>query len=226
MEAKIMERIRRCLALARSAGGTPEGDLAMERAHSMATKAGIDISSIDLSVNVGAQRFFYEPAANSMWRAMLANVICKYVGMEMLRDKDKFHLIGRPTDLETWKGFYTRAEKEIDEEAKRFISRNGGGKSDSDTFRKSAASGFGERLAQAKKEAEGSIQGKATAAALGNVNENALVMVGRALEVISLKNRLYPQTRSSSITSRGSGGAREAGYQFGKNMGVHRGNIS
>ena len=154
MEPKLLERIRRCLALATSAEGTPEGDVARERAIAMAARYGIDISSIDVQPVVGAERFFFEPAANSMWRALLANEICKYVGMEMLRDKNKFHLIGRKSDMDSWRAFYSRAEREIDEEAKRYISRHGGGKSDGDTFRKGAASGFGDRLAKYKREAE------------------------------------------------------------------------
>ena len=223
--SKIVDRIRRCLALANSAVGTPEGDLAMDRAVSMAKNAGLDISSISLEIKSCAERFFFEPAANSMWRALLANEICKYVGMEMLRDKNRFHLIGRKEDMETWRAFYIRAEREIDEEAKRYISRHGGGKSDGDSFRKSASNGFGVRLARHKQEAESSVQGKSSAAALGEGESFALVMTGRALEVSTLKNRLYPRVKTSSISSNGSSHARSAGYQFGSNMGVHKGSI-
>lgn len=226
MEGKLLERIRRCLALATSAAGTPEGDVAMERAISMASRHGIDISSIDVQPHVGAERFFFEPAANSMWRAVLANEICKYVGMEMLRDKNRFHLMGRKTDMETWRGFYIRAEKEIDEEGKRYVARYGGGKSDGDTFRKGAASGFGDRLAKYKREAEQSDNARVTRDVLGEDNgKNALVMIGRSLEVRSLKDKLYPNTKTYSVQSKGSHHARSAGYQFGSNLGVHRGNL-
>ena len=222
--SKIVDRIRRCLALANSAAGTPEGDLAMDRAVSMAKNAGLDISSISLEIVSGAERFFFEPTANSMWRALLANEICKYVGMEMLRDKNRFHLIGRKEDMDSWRSFYLRAEKEIDEEGKRFIAVNGGGKSDGDTFRKGAASGFGDRLAKYKKESEQSANGRVNAG-LSNDNNFALVMVGRELEVTSLKHRLYPNTKTYSVSSRGSSHARSAGYQFGSGMGVHKGSI-
>jgi len=222
--SKIVDRIRRCLALAASAAGTPEGDVAMERAVSMAAKEGLDISSISLEVNTSAERFFFEPTANSMWRALLANEICKYVGMEMLRDKNRFHLIGRKSDMDSWRAFYSRAEREIDEEAKRYISRHGGGKSDGDTFRKGAASGFGDRLAKYKREAEASDNGK-VAVKIASDESFALVMIGRELEVTSLKHRLYPSTKTYSISSRGSSHARSAGYQFGSGMGVHKGSI-
>lgn len=224
MSDKMLERIRRCLSLATSAAGTPEGDLAYIRANEMAAKAGLDISSISLDNKSGvAERFFFEPAANTMWRALLANAICKYVGMEMLRDKNRFHLIGRKEDMELWKSFYNRAEREIDEEGKRYISIYGGGKSDGDTFRKSAASGFGERLARYKKESEESNVGKCNP--VMNEESFALVMVGRDLEVRSLKEKLYPNTKTYSISSNGTGHARTAGYEYGKGMGVHRGNI-
>ncbi len=222
--SKIVDRIRRCLALAASAAGTPEGDVAMERAVSMAAKEGLDISSISLEVNTSAERFFFEPTANSMWRALLANEICKYVGMEMLRDKNRFHLIGRKSDMDSWRAFYSRAEREIDEEAKRYISRHGGGKSDGDTFRKGAASGFGDRLAKYKREAEASDNGK-VAVKIASDESFALVMIGRELEVTSLKHRLYPNTKTYSVHSKGSSHARSAGYSFGASMGVHKGSI-
>ena len=225
MESKIIQRIRRCLSLAQSAKGTPEGDLAASRAISMATKAGVDIHSIQLSPSTAAERFFFEPSANSLWRAALGNAICKYVGMEMLRDKERFHLIGRKTDMETWKAFYVRAESEIDAEAKRWIASFGGGKSDGDTFRKSAAYGFGERLARHKMEAEGSVNGKIAASMIHTSSENALVMVGRSLEVKSLKDKLYPRTKSYTTTSNGSHSSRSAGYAFGASMGVHKGSL-
>lgn len=224
MESKIIERIRRCLALHLSAGDTPEGRTAYERAVSISQKAGIDLSTVKITTEVKAERFFYEPSANSMWRSILANSICQYVGMEMLRDKNKFHLIGRSTDLENWKAFYTRAEYEIEEEGKRWVKKNGGGKSDGDTFRKGAALGFGDRLDRHKKESEGSKNGM-IAASIQKEGDYPLVMVSRGLEVTSLKDRLYPKTKSVSIQSRGSLGSRDAGYSFGQGMGVHKGLI-
>ena len=220
MEAKIIERIRRCLALARSAAGTPEGDVAMDRAMSIARNAGVDIASIEVDPIIGAQRSFYTPSSISMWKALLAWEVAKYAGIEMLRDKEKWHLIGRPQDVDTWRGFYLRAEREIDEEAKKYIATYGGGKSEGDTFRKSAASGFGERLARYKKETSQEVSNYVPPA-----GGTMLVMTGRALEVRSLKEKLYPNTRTVSVASKGSSSARAAGYSFGNNMGVHRGNL-
>lgn len=217
MESKIIERVRRCLALARSAAGTPEGDVAMCRAVSIAQQAGIDIASIEVDPIVGAERSFYTPSSISMWKALLAWEVAKYAGIEMLRDKEKWHLIGRPQDIQTWRGFYLRAEREIDEEAKRFIAARGGGKSEGDTFRKAAASGFGDRLARYKKECAPEVSNN-----IPPGGGNMLVMTGRALEVKSLKEKLYPTTRQVSVSSKGSSGARAAGYSFGNNMGVHK----
>jgi hypothetical protein len=220
MESKVVERIRRCLALARSAEGTPEGDVAMERAMAIARAAGVDIASIEVNPIVGAQRSFYTPTSISMWKALLAWEVAKYAGIEMLRDKEKWHLIGRPQDVDTWRGFYHRAEREIDEEAKKYIATYGGGKSEGDTFRKSAASGFGERLARYKKECAPEVS-----TYIPPAGGTMLVMTGRALEVRSLKEKLYPNTRTVSVGSKGSNSARAAGYQFGNSMGVHRGNL-
>ena len=220
MDEKIIERIRRCLSLAQNAAGTPEGEVAMDRAVNIARKAGIDISTIEVNPVVGASRSFYTPSSISMWKALLAWEVAKYAGIEMLRDKEKWHLIGRPQDVDTWRGFYLRAEREIDEEAKKYIASYGGGKSEGDTFRKSAASGFGERLARYKKECAPEVSNYVPPA-----GGTMLVMTGRALEVRSLKEKLYPNTRTVSVASKGSSSARAAGYSFGNSMGVHRGNL-
>jgi hypothetical protein len=227
MNDKLVERIRRCLALAESAGNDPEGILARARAESMAAKAGIDLGSIQIAPkDATAERWFYEPSSNALWRALLAMYVCQYVGMDVIRSKDKLHLLGRKTAFDAFMALYVRAEAEIDAEARRYIARFGGGRSDADTFRKSAASGFGERLARHKSEAESSENGRVTASvATADASAFPLVMASRAMEVQSLKSRLYGELKTKTVASRGSSHARGAGYAFGSRMGVHKAHI-
>ena len=104
-------------------------------------------------------------------------------------------------------------------------------RSEGDTFRKSAAQGFGARLASHKAEAEASANGRVTADLLkraGNdaTQSTAMVLVGRALAVKAEEKRLFPKLRTTrGAGMSGSSGARGAGFAFGRGMGVHKGSL-
>ena len=265
---KLMQRLRRCLALAASAAGTPEGDLAKTRAEEIARKAGVDLRSVKLddAPKGKAERTYYTPENSALWRASLAWAVAPFAGVTMLRDPKRWHVLGRPQDVETWRALYERAVREIDGEASRYVAGLerppawGCGdcgwsgdepsratslplnrcpecdmratrlpqtsvRTEGDTFRKAAASGFRDRLAKHKAEAEASEQGRATAAVLVGTPTAALVLVSRVLEVQTLKETLYPKSRKVPVKSSGTRAARSAGYAYGSSMGVHRGEV-
>jgi len=229
---KLMQRLRRCLALAASAAGTPEGDLARSRAEDIARKAGIDVRTIKLddAPKGKAERTYYTPENSALWRASLAWAVAPFAGVTMLRDPKRWHVIGRPQDVETWRALYERAVREIDGEASRYVAaaeQGASARTEGDTFRKGAAAGFRDRLAKHKAEAEASEQGRATAAVLASTSAPtaALVLVSRALEIQTLKETLYPKSRKVPVKSSGTRAARSAGYAYGKSMGVHRGEV-
>ena len=237
METAI-KKISNLLALARSAAGTPEGDNAQSKALALAARWNLDIKNIEVGgvVKDGPQSWKVEPKSNSMWRASLAWAISRYAGVKVIRYSGRgaggaFSVIGRPTDYDLWNGLYNRAEAEIDAEAKKFVANLphwAASKSEGDTFRKNAAEGFGQRLAEYKREAEGSQNGKIAAAALGERSENAyaLVLVGRENAIQKKVSEMFPKLDTVTVSSKGSANAAAAGYAFGKSMGVHRGNLS
>lgn len=103
-------------------------------------------------------------------------------------------------------------------------------KSEGDTFRKGAAMGFGARLREHKAEAEASVNGRVTADALRSAGvaepQYALVLTGRTLAVKKEQDRLFPKLKKGAGVRMGGGrGAREAGYDYGRGLGVHKGEI-
>jgi hypothetical protein len=240
---KIRARITRCLALARSATG-PEAATATARAAAIAARYGIDLRSVAQDAANAAPvdapvRQSYAPTNSSLWRASLAWKVAAYAGIEMVRSRGRDHaffLIGRPADIATWTALYERAEGEIDAEATRYVrameadgywSRSK--RSDGDTFRKHAASGFGARLREQAAQAAQSTNGKVTSAALASAGVqdggNALVLVSRALAVEAKKTAEFPTLRTIRVKSSGSSSAARDGDRFGRSMGIHRGNL-
>jgi hypothetical protein len=232
----ITKKIAALLALAASAAGTPEGANATAKAEALASKHGLDLASIKpsgevvdlpISETVNAEN-------SALWRASLAWGIAKYAGVELVRFQGtaRWSIIGRRADIDLWRGMFARAESEIDAEARRYVAGLSGwasARSEGDTFRKAAASGFRDRLAAYKAEAEASEQGRATSAALaaaGRVETGtALVLASREGQVKAEMARLHPRLVAVAVKSGGSSAARGAGYRFGSSMGVHRANI-
>jgi len=235
---EVERKIGNLLALARSAAGTPEGDNAQSKALALAARWNLDIKTISIGGEIkdGPQAWSVKPESNSMWRASLAWAISSYAGVKIIRQTGRnaggtFSVIGRPQDYELWTGLFNRAQSEIDAEAKKFVASLpdwASGKTEGDTFRKSAAQGFAQRLAEYKREAEGSTNGKIAAEALGERGQNAyaLVLVGRDAAIQRKVAELFPRLTTAKINSRGSHAAASAGYAFGRSMGVHRGNLS
>jgi hypothetical protein len=235
----ITKKIAALLALAASAAGTPEGANAQGKAEALAARHGLDLGSIQPSgevVDLPVEESI--TAENSaLWRASLAWGIAKYAGVELVRYSGtaRWSIIGRKADIELWRGMFARAESEIDAEAKRYVAGLSGwtsARSEGDTFRKAAASGFRDRLSAYKAEAEASEQGRSTAAALaaaGRVETagttTALVLASREGAVKAELARRHPRLVAVAVKSGGSSGARRAGYAFGSSMGVHRANI-
>lgn len=234
----VTKKIAALLALAASAAGTPEGANAQSKAEALASKHGLDLAQIKPSgevVDLPVEESI--TAENSaLWRASLAWGIARYAGVELVRytGTARWSIIGRKSDIELWRGMFARAESEIDAEAKRFVAGLSGwasARSEGDTFRKAAASGFRDRLAAYKAEAEASEQGRSTAAALAaagrteTAGTTALVLASREGAVKAELARRHPRLKAQAIHSGGSSAARGAGYAFGRSMGVHRANL-
>jgi hypothetical protein len=233
---KIKTRIARALALAADQAGTSEGCVAAMRAAEMAAKYGIDVATLTDAGRVSdeAIRTDYTPASSSLWRASLAWKVAEYAGIRMIRlsGSGGFALIGRKADIATWKALYERAEADINTEGARYVRSLpawASAKSEGDTFRKHAASGFGARLRDHAAAARASEQGRATEAALATAGRapggTALVMVGRALAVQAREQAEFPKLGTVKIKTGGSSRAASDGYRFGRGMGVHRGNL-
>jgi hypothetical protein len=230
------KKIAALLALAASAAGTPEGANAQAKAEALAARHGLDLASIQPSgevVDLPVEETMH--AENSaLWRASLAWGIAKFAGIEVVRYRGstKWSVIGRRADIELWRGLYLRAVDEIDAEARRFVSDLpswASARSEGDTFRKFAASGFRDRLVAYKREAEASTNGQATAAALDSAGRSgsfALVLASREGAVKAELARLHPRLSTVAIKAGGSSEARNAGYRFGSAMGVHRANLN
>jgi hypothetical protein len=235
----ITKKIAALLALAASAAGTPEGANAQGKAEALATRHGLDLAQIKpsgevvdlpISETINAEN-------SALWRASLAWGIARYAGVELVRFQGtaRWSIIGRRADIDLWRGMFARAESEIDAEARRYVAGLTGwasARSEGDTFRKAAASGFRDRLAQYKREAEASEQGRSTAAALAAAGRTetpgtttALVLASREGAVKAELARCHPRLVSVAVKSGGSSAASGAGYAFGSSMGVHRANI-
>ena len=198
------------------------------KAFKIAAEHGLDIQTIKPQTEVKDDpvSLVMEIPSISLWRSMLASGICRFTGCEVLRFKGEAQLeiFGRPADIETFKAIFFRAMGEIERESQRFMIRNGGGKKEGDTFRKSAANGFRERLEIHRKESANSKEGKITEGIIGNTG-TSLVLASRAKDALILRDRLHPKLRSVSTSLNGSANARASGYAFGKGMGVHRGTL-
>jgi len=234
----IMKKIAALLALASSAAGTPEGANAMEKAQNLAAKNAIDLATIKTDGSTIADAPVGEkmnPASTALWRASLAWGISRFAGVEMVRHGrgESWTVIGRKTDIDLFRTLYARSEMEIDAEAKKYIATLAGRwdvstRSEGDTFRKYAAAGFRDRLKAYKRESEASTNGQANAAALaavGRTEATALVLVGREALVKQELTKRFPKLRSISVEGSGSSSAREAGYNYGRSMGVHKASI-
>ena len=233
MNPKIERKIGNLLALARSSAGTPEGTTAFAKAQELAIRYNVTLENVKLGgvVDDAPQSFRYSPESSRIWRASLAWAVAKYAGVRMVRAHggDSWTVVARPADYETWKALFSRAEQEIDGEAKRYTSQRSAGRADADTFRKYAASGFEERLQSYKREAATSEQGAANAAALSNVPERsgtfALVPVGREVAVSQKLLQMFPKLGTVKVRTAGSNAAARDGYSFGRGLGVHKANI-
>jgi hypothetical protein len=228
--AKITRRIAALLALAASPAATDaERTNAHTRAADIAARFGLDIATIkpggvveDAPVNET-----FDVSNRAVWRASLGWQIARYTGVQMVRytGTRRWCLVGHKADLELFRALYARAEPEIDAEGTRYAK--GRGRSEGDTFRKGAAYGFGERLAQYKAEAEASEQGRVNVAALGpQGGSTALVLVSRTAAVEAKKRDLFPRLTSAKTALGGSREALREGTAFGRSMGVHRGSLS
>jgi hypothetical protein len=235
MNEAAMKKISNLLALAKSASGTPEGDNAQSKALALAARWNLDINTISIGgvVNDGPQSFIVKPESNSMWRASLAWAISHFAGVQIVRHSGRhaggsFTVIGRKADYELWQTLFNRAQLEIDSEAKKFVSSLpswASGKTEGDTFRKGAAEGFRDRLTEYKKESRQSDNGK-IASTLLREDTYALVLVGREMQIKNKMAELFPRLKSAHISSKGSSSSSDAGYRFGRGMGVHRGNLA
>ena len=235
MTKPLTKKIAALLALAAGAAGTPEGANAAQKAEALAARHGLDLDSIQPSGEVVDLPVEEEMTAenSALWRASLAWGIARYAGVEVVRfhGTAKWSIIGRRADIDLWRGLYLRAADEIDAEARRFVSDLpywASARSEGDTFRKGAASGFRDRLSQYKREAEASEQGRATASALvaaGRTESTALVLASREGAVKAELARRHPRLSTVTVKSGGSTSSRAAGYAFGSSMGVHRANL-
>lgn len=223
---KVKVRISKLLNL--TGRDEVESKMFKAKAFKLAAEHGLDIQTIKACTEVKDDPIsvHVEIPSVSIWRSMLAGAICRFTGCEVLRFQGKLYLevFGRPADIETFRVIFFRAMGEIEREATRFVIRQGGGKSEGDTFRKSAAQGFRERLELHRKESMDSKEGKITEALIGNAG-TSLVLASRAKDALVIRDRLYPKTKMVSTALNGSANARNSGYAFGKGLGVHRGNI-
>lgn len=229
----LMRKLSALLALAQNKGASQaEAASAMARAKAIAARYDVALETVPVGgiVNNAVINEHFHPGTTSMWRASLGWNIARYAGIQMIRvggKPVKFSLVGRQADIDLWRTLYARASDEIDSEGKRYST--GRGKSEGDTFRKGAASGFGARLADWKREAEASEQGKINRDALHQTEEQeqstALVLVGREIAVKNKVAQVHPKLKNVAIERRGSRAAHEDGVRFGRSMGVHRGNL-
>lgn len=225
--SKAYEKIRKLLALAFGSDG-PEADSALAAAERLAAKLGVELETVDFE-NHGqkkdhAEGVSYYPESSSLWRASLAWAVARYAGVKMIRHHrgKEWTIVGRPVDVNLWRSLFTRAESEIDTEAKRYtanLPRWVSKKSEGDTFRKGAASGFGQRLREWREQAKGHEH------ASPEEKGTALVLVGRDALVAAKTKELFPRLKSINVNAGGSRAAFNDGHRFGKSMGVHRGNL-
>lgn len=227
MDPKAIKKIKKLLALAFGSEG-PEADNALAKAEAIAEKYGCDLESIDFeSAGKGvsvAEGVSYYPESSSLWRCSLAWAVARYSGVQMIRHHrgKEWTIVGRPEDVSLWRSLFTRAEKEIDDEARRYCAALPcymSKKSEGDTFRKGAASGFGQRLREWKNQAKGHEH------ASPEEKGTALVLAGRDALVAGKVKELFPRLKSMNVNSRGSNASWSEGRRFGSNMGVHRGNL-
>jgi hypothetical protein len=222
--AKIHERLAKLLALAGGSEG-PEAESALAVAEKLADRHGIDLETIDpLGPSDAPQGVKVTPQNSALWRASLGWSVARYAGVSMVRHYKgrQWTVVGRPQDVELWRALFTRAEREIDAESRRYVAslpRWRSARSEGDTWRKGAASGFGERLAQWKKQSETAAQ------PTPEEKGTALVLVGRDALVKQKEAELFPNLSTISISAGGSSGAWGEGRKHGKGMGIHRGEL-
>lgn len=222
------KRIAHLLALGRGDG--PEAETARRTAAEIAAKYGIDVATVEVETGqADAPRVStYTPENTAMWRASLGWAVARFAGVTMIRFRSTWSVVGRPQDVATWRYFYARAEGEIDNEARAFARQERAGfrsvRTEADTFRKGAARGFGERLAAYRAESERSRPSPAPAAPAPSTS-TALVMVGRDLAVAAAVKQAFPKLRTIGVSARGSFDSYARGRAFGRNLGVHRGNL-
>lgn len=241
---KMVERIRRCLAL--GAGVGPEAATARDKAHKLAEQYGVDLVQLAKEAAArGESTAFnnkYVAKSGSVWRATLAWGVARYTNCEMVRQNWRssdtiFWVVGTAEDFATWRTLFERAEGEIEQEAAAYLDRvrdtsdwQYSGRASADSFRKGAAQGFGVRLKTYKDEVARSTQGQATAAVEAPApttgeSSTGLVLVSRALAVKTASEKYHPKTRSVRVSGGSDSSARADGFRFGSKLGVHKGSI-
>ena len=224
---KAKRKISALLALSKNSGAAqPESESALALAKEIAARHGLSIDEIKPGGEVfsNAVQIIFQAKNRSLWMFSLACRIGEYTGVEIIKFQGKptWSIIGRESDISIWKMLYERSSVEIENEGLAYS--RGKGKSDGDTFRKAAATGFGERLAKYKQEAESSEQGKISRSVLAE-GSFALVLIGREIEVARKVKQFHPNLKNLSVVSRGSGSAWKDGHRFGSGLGVHKANL-
>lgn len=238
-QSKAIARILALIELANNNPNVNEASLARDKAEALLDKYQLTLAYCRNNTRDQDMPGSVEvtPSTGALWRSTLAWRVANYTGVDMVRTparkatrhrggrKSFFTLIGRPADIETWRALFTRAEEEIEAEAVRYLSTlpQGSRKSASDSFRKGAAQGFGQRLQEYAKECQPAVETPRTNQHDG-AGSTALVMVGRDLAVKQKTKELFPRLRTqrstvSRVDSYGKGVA------YGRSMGVHKGSL-
>lgn len=165
MNERIIERIRKMLALANDAGATEgERDNAMRMAHATLAKYNLDIAMIEASGTKKAKgeartkeagTFYGRPWARSICQSIAQLMFSEYVYFSAKRATDTGHyFIGRHSNAMAATELARFVVEAVLKEAKRHERANGGGWPTVRAFAWGAARRVGERVAEIRADAE------------------------------------------------------------------------
>jgi Protein of unknown function (DUF2786) len=197
MNDKIVERIKKLLALADDQAGLPEGDRAAFLASKLMRENAIELSSLNIKEEILKQDF---EVGRSNWKRNLMNLVanfcsCKYV---FLLGKREGFLIGYKSDAEIASYLFDLIVVQIEAECQAYLNTlfAARGKKAANDFKTSAVYGVAEKFRQIKSQ-DGVSDSSGTALVLARskqvdawVRENMNV-VSAASKAVTLNSQGY-----------------------------------
>lgn len=219
MDSRIIDKIRKLLALAGNNPSEAESTAAFARAQELATRHRIELASIEAGPNDPDEEMVHETIdagtkSHPGWRKILMAGVFGASGVCVILSRGgKYILAGKRGDIDTAKYLYAAIGNEIDRLAK--INAQGQGRAFANAYRVSAASTVVDRL---RRQSEDTIE----AARESGTSETALAKVANAREdALAWYTRETGARLSSGGSVRTSSAAgRAAGRRDGKKINI------